>query len=56
MDERILLEQEYIGAGTKFFLASMTNSDVKHLIKLAQDKSLIDLLGWNTFFQPDETK
>ncbi|NES02528.1 MAG: GNAT family N-acetyltransferase [Okeania sp. SIO2F4] len=56
MDERILLEQEHTAAGAKFFLASMTNSDIKHLIKLAQDESLIDLLGWNTFFNPDETE
>ncbi|OZH54355.1 hypothetical protein AFK68_11500 [Hydrocoleum sp. CS-953] len=56
MDERILLEQEHKAAGSKFFLASMANSHIKHLIKLAQDESLIDLLGWNTFFQPNETE
>ncbi|NEO51902.1 MAG: GNAT family N-acetyltransferase [Okeania sp. SIO3B5] len=56
MNERILLEQEHKAAGSKFFLASMANSHVKHLIKLAQDESLIDLLGWNTFFNPDETE
>ncbi|NES79809.1 MULTISPECIES: GNAT family N-acetyltransferase [unclassified Okeania] len=34
----------------------MTNSHLKNLIKLDQDQSLIDLLGWNTFFKPDETE
>ncbi len=34
----------------------MANSHIKHLIELAQDESLIDLLGWNTFFQPNETE
>ncbi|MEB3340176.1 GNAT family N-acetyltransferase [Okeania sp.] len=56
MDERILLDQEHKAAGSKFFLASMPDNHVKHLIKLAQDESLIDLLGWNTFFQPNETE
>ena len=56
MDERILLEQEHKAAGAKFFLACMKDSHIKHLIKLAQDESLIDLLGWNTFFKPDDTE
>ncbi len=56
MDERILLEQEHKAVGSKFFLASMTNGHINHLIELAQDESLIDLLGWNTFFKPDETE
>jgi len=56
MDERILLEQEHKAAGAKFFLACMKDSHIKHLIKLAQEESLIDLLGWNTFFKPDDTE
>lgn len=34
----------------------MANSHIKYLIKLAQDESLIDLLGWNTFFNPHDTE
>lgn len=55
MNGRILLEQKHKATGYKIFLASMEDSHVKHLIKLAQDSSLIDLLGWNTFFQPNDT-
>ncbi|MDJ0556334.1 MAG: GNAT family N-acetyltransferase [Microcoleaceae cyanobacterium MO_207.B10] len=56
MDEKILLEQEHKATGFKVFLTSMEDSHIKHLIKLAQDQSLIDLLGWNTFFEPDDTE
>lgn len=56
MDNRILLEQEQKATGLKIFLASMEDSHIKHLIKLAQDPSLPDLVGWNTFFEPDETE
>ncbi|MEO1373871.1 MAG: hypothetical protein AAFW70_06040 [Cyanobacteria bacterium J06635_10] len=34
----------------------MEDSHIKHLIKLAQDPSLPDLVGWNTFFELDETE
>lgn len=56
MDKKILLEQEHKKTGFKVFLASMEDSHIKHLIKLAQDPSLPDLLGWNTFFELDETE
>ena len=56
MDEKILLEQEHKPTGFKVLLTSMEDSHIKHLIKLAQDQSLIDLLGWNTFFEPDDTE
>ncbi|MGB3513903.1 MAG: GNAT family N-acetyltransferase [Microcoleaceae cyanobacterium] len=56
MDERILLEQEHKATGFKVFLTSMEDHHIKHLIKLAQDQSLIDLLGWNTFFELDNTE
>ena len=55
MNEKILLEQEHKPTGFKVFLTSMEDSHIKHLINLAQDQSLIDLLGWNTFFEPDDT-
>ncbi len=56
METEILLEQEHRATETKIFLASMENSHIKHLIKLAQDPSLIDLVGWDTFFETDETE
>ncbi|NEO20877.1 MULTISPECIES: GNAT family N-acetyltransferase [unclassified Moorena] len=56
MDNRILLEQSHKATELKVFLASMEDSHIQHLIKLAQDPSLPDLLGWNTFFELDETE
>ncbi len=55
MNERIFLEQEHRATGLKIFLASMKESHLKHLIKLAQDPSLLDLMGWDTFFELEET-
>ncbi|MEO1429454.1 MAG: GNAT family N-acetyltransferase [Cyanobacteria bacterium J06633_8] len=54
MHETILLEQEHKRTGFKVFLASMEDTHIKHLIKLAQDPNLPDLMGWNTFFELDE--
>ncbi|NEQ72803.1 MAG: GNAT family N-acetyltransferase [Okeania sp. SIO2C9] len=56
MNEKILLEQEHKPTGFKVFLTSMEDTHIKHLIELAQDQSLIDLMGWNTFFEPDDTE
>jgi len=57
MEERIFLEQEHQSTGFKVFLASaMEDNHIKHLIQLAQDPSLIDLLGWDTFFELDDTE
>ena len=56
MDEKILLEQEHKATGFKVFLTFMEDSHIKHLIKLARDPSLMNLLGWNTFFEPDDTE
>lgn len=56
METEIILKQEHRATGTKICLASMENSHIKHLIKLAQDPSLIDLVGWDTFFETDETE
>ena len=55
MNETILLEEEHKATGFKVFLTSINSSHIKHLIKLAQDPSLVDLMGWNTFFKKDET-
>ncbi len=56
MEKRTFLEQEHKATGFKVFLASMEDSHVNHLIKLAQDPILADLVGWNTFFELDETE
>lgn len=56
MNKKILLEAEHKATGLKVFLASIDSSHIKHLIKLAQDPSLPDLMGWNTFFELDETE
>lgn len=56
MDKKILLVQEHKATGFKIFLTSLEDSHIKHLIKLARDPSLIDVLGWNTFFEIDETE
>lgn len=54
--QRNLSEQEDLKTGRKIFLASMEDSHVKHLIKLAQDPNLPNLVGWDTFFELDETE
>ena len=51
---RIILDLEQ--KTTKIFLASMEDSHIKHLIKLARDPSLINLVGWDTFFALDDTQ
>ncbi|MEM8722693.1 MAG: GNAT family N-acetyltransferase [Cyanobacteria bacterium P01_G01_bin.39] len=56
MNQTILLKQEHKATKAKIFLAPMKDSHISHLIKLAQNPSLIDLLGWNTFFELDETE
>lgn len=56
MDKRIILKQEHRPTKTTAFLASMEDAHIRHLIKLAQDPSLIGLLGWNPSFEPDETE
>ena len=56
MDERILLEQEHKKTGFKVFLTTLDDSHTKHLIKLIQDPLLPDLMGWNTFFELEETE
>lgn len=56
MEKRTFLEQEHKATGFKVFLASMDDSHLNHLIKLAQDPDLPDLLGWNPFFELDETQ
>lgn len=56
MDKKIILEQEHKATGFKVFLVPMQDSEIKHLINLARDPSLTDSMGWNTFFEIDDTK
>ena len=56
MGEKVLLEQTHQATGCKVFLALMEDSHIRNLIKLARDPSLIDLMGWDTFFELDATE
>ena len=56
MDKRIFLEQEHKTISRKIYLASMENNHIKHLIKLAQDPGLIDLMGWHPSFKIDDVE
>ena len=40
---------------SEIFLASMENAHIQHLIRLAQDPTLPDLVGWDTWFAEHET-
>ncbi|MDY6782348.1 MAG: GNAT family N-acetyltransferase [Cyanobacteriota bacterium] len=56
MKKKAFLKQEHQATGLKCFLASMEDSHIKHLIELARDPSLIDLMGWNTSFAVNDTE
>ena len=56
MGNRITMEEKHHPTATIFFLASMGEEDLKHLILLARDPDLIDLMGWSPFFETDETE
>ncbi len=53
---KILLEQEYKKTKQKVFLASLEDIQIKHLIGLAQDPSLMELMDWRGLFELDETE
>ncbi|MEM9089593.1 MAG: GNAT family N-acetyltransferase [Cyanobacteria bacterium P01_F01_bin.53] len=55
MESKVILEQEHHPTGLKIFLAPMNDSHVRHLIKLAHDPYLVELMGWQPFFSPAET-
>lgn len=55
MNKKIILKQEHLPTKTTAFLAPMEDGHIRHLIKLARDPDLIELLGWNPFFETDET-
>ena len=50
----MILEHKHTATGTKILLASMEKDHVKHLIKLAQNPSLSDVMGWDTFFEHNQ--
>ena len=56
MEKKIILEQKHNATGTKIFLVSMEDEHIRHLMKLARDPNLIDLMGWYPFFEPHETE
>ena len=41
-------------AGFEFHLSLMSDKHIKHLIKLAQNPQLSDLMGWDTFFEDED--
>ncbi len=41
--------------GSEIFLDSMEDAHIQHLIRLAQDPTLADLMGWDTCFEDHET-
>ena len=54
MNQTILLEQNHKATGLKIFLASMQDSHIKHLIKLAQEPTLASSMGWDTNFADND--
>lgn len=56
MTEKVILEQQHKATGTTIFLTSMEDEHVRHLIQLARDPDLSDLMGWSPFFEPNETE
>jgi len=54
MDKNPPLEQRHHSTKEILFLMPMNDNHISHLIKLAQDARLIDLMGWNPFFEVDE--
>lgn len=56
MDKSIVLQQEYKRLGLKIFLSPMENSHINHLIDLAQDPDLQDLMGINLSIKPGDTE
>lgn len=51
MSKTVLLEQVHPATGTKMFLTFLKEGHIKHLIKLARDHHLTDLMAWNTSFE-----
>lgn len=54
MHETLCLKQEHKATQIRIFLCSLEESHIQHLIQLAQDKDLVNLMGWNTFFETND--
>ena len=51
---KIILEQKHAATGRRIFLVSAENSHIQHMIRLARDPKLVELMGWNPFFDLDQ--
>lgn len=56
MNTKVLLEQKYSATKSEFFLTTMEDSHIQHLIKLAHDPSLVDSMGYDIKFGLDDTE
>lgn len=54
MHETLCLKQEHKATQLKIFLLPLKESHIQHLIQLAQEKDLVDLMGWDTFFETSD--
>ncbi|RKZ37090.1 MAG: hypothetical protein DRQ49_16830 [Gammaproteobacteria bacterium] len=54
MSKTVVLEQKHKATSSKILLTFMEDSHIEHLIKLAQEPTLADSMGWNTFFEDDD--
>lgn len=50
---RTILTYEHKATKRRVILADMPESDIRHLIELAQDPDLVDFMGWDTYFSPN---
>ncbi|MDB9517246.1 hypothetical protein PN466_09825 [Roseofilum reptotaenium CS-1145] len=55
MYETLCLKQEHKATQLKIFLLPLKETHIQHLIQLAQEKDLVDLMGWDTFFETNDT-
>ncbi|MDJ1170849.1 GNAT family N-acetyltransferase [Roseofilum sp. BLCC_M154] len=55
MNETLCLKQEHKATQLKIFLLPLNESHIQHLIRLAQEKDLVNLMGWDTFFEIEDT-
>ena len=51
---KTVLIQEHKATKSKIILTQMDENEIRHLIKLAQNPSLVDLMGWDTYFEVND--
>ncbi|MGV6808517.1 MAG: GNAT family N-acetyltransferase [bacterium] len=56
MNQIVPLKYDHPATGSSIVLKQMPTSHIKHLITLAQDTSLIAMMGWDTHFERDDIK